>query len=216
MDALSYLCWSRAECSREQCKYELSLCVHLAHPWSFPPACSCQLHWSPVFVCISLFLFFHWILSSSSSFCPCHVLTSSYQPLFPSVLLSMSLFGTSDPFLVAHPLFFLFYSLTFSCINNVTLSSIPYSSAFPQCPLPPPLTTSSSLTCPTLGQSKTSSLSICLLVLPLSLSLPPLPPSPSLPLLTCLLFFLPWSSVCGLVELLALLPLLPLCLCNVP
>lgn len=151
------------------------------------PACSCQLHWPPVFMYLSLF--FHCILSSLSSFCPRHVLTSSYLPLFPSVLLSMSLFGTSDPLLVVLPLFFLVYSLTFSCINNVTLSSIPYSPAFPQCPLPPPLTTSSSPTCLDLAsRGPLHSQSAYLSCLSLSLSL---------------------------VEL-DLLPLLPLCLCNVP
>lgn len=32
MDVLSYLCWSRAECSGELSKYELSFCGHLIHP----------------------------------------------------------------------------------------------------------------------------------------------------------------------------------------
>lgn len=36
MNALSYLCWSRAECSGELSKYEQSFCDHLVHSCSFP------------------------------------------------------------------------------------------------------------------------------------------------------------------------------------
>lgn len=44
MDVLSYQCWSKAESSRELCKYELSLCDHLAHPCSSLPYVFIELH----------------------------------------------------------------------------------------------------------------------------------------------------------------------------
>lgn len=55
MDVLSYLCWSRAYCSGELSKYELSLCDHLAHPCSF--SLCCLFMWNPflilVYSCVS-------------------------------------------------------------------------------------------------------------------------------------------------------------------
>lgn len=179
MDVLSYLCWSRAECG-ELCKYELSLFDHLAHPCSFPsclfmptPLLTLFAHPSLVLF-LSLFRLYIWSCAFLS-FSPHFMFTPPLLPVpsSPSTLLSVFLFGLSAPLFVVLPISFscfsLFYSLTFTCTNRLTPSSIPHSSSFPQCPFPPPLTPSLSPTCPRPGQSRTSPLSICLFV---SLSLP--------------------------------------------
>lgn len=54
MDVLSYRCWSKAECGRELCKYELSLCDHLAQPLLFS---SLRFHQTPFLPGLHCFFF---------------------------------------------------------------------------------------------------------------------------------------------------------------
>lgn len=138
MDVPSYLCWSRAECSGELSKYELSFCDHLAHPYLFC-LCSFIAHPSLVSFCLCsfiviLYVFFLPFLSSSFLF-PFLPLSSSP---FPSTSYHVLLCFVCSP-LPSSPnilrlfLFFPSYSLTFSCTNRLTppLASLPLPSIMP-------------------------------------------------------------------------------------
>ncbi len=189
MDVLSYLCWSRTECSRELSKYELSFCDHFTHPYSFylllVHANSSLTHLQ-FFLHSFIMIFCVFVFSIPFLFCLFYFLTS-----FPTHL--FCLHTTLDCLLLSYVHYSLVISLLSaqfpSCINRLTpLSSLtfhPFHSVLFHPPLPPP----NLPTCPRPGQSRTSLPSpsahlfpVCLLVfshlpvlptLSLSLSLPP-------------------------------------------
>lgn len=113
MDVQSYLRWSRAECSRELSKFELSFCVHLAHPYSFT---FCLFMPTP-----SLIHFFHIILCVPF-FSPCCIIFTCFLSISSS---SLSFYPPAILCL------FLLYPIVFGYF--FTFCSIPWPSPAPTC-----------------------------------------------------------------------------------